>query len=74
MTAYGPSRHFAAKQRFGRFRREADINWQTKPAGSVANDPERTLNRASDADCLRHGFRVDLVDLLESVSSVVRIF
>jgi hypothetical protein len=34
-----PSRHFAAKQRFGRFRREADIDWLAKPAGSVANDP-----------------------------------
>jgi len=39
MSPCGPSRHFAAKQRFGRFRREADINWQAKPAGSVANDP-----------------------------------
>jgi hypothetical protein len=49
-------------------------------------DPERTLNRASsDADCLPFHARVvcsrlearvqvDLVDLLESVSSVVRIF
>jgi hypothetical protein len=25
MSPIGPSRHFAAKQRFGRFRREADI-------------------------------------------------
>jgi hypothetical protein len=37
----GTSRHFAAAQQLGRFRREADINWQTKPAGSVANDPKR---------------------------------
>jgi hypothetical protein len=48
-------------------------------------NPERTLNRASDADCLPFHTRVvcsrlearvqvDLVDLLESVSSVVRIF
>jgi hypothetical protein len=49
-------------------------------------DPERTSNRASsDADCLPFHSRVvcprlearvqvDLVDLLESVSSVVRIF
>ena len=55
-------------------------------AFSHSQDPERTLNRASDADCLLFshsrgllafggtGFRVDLVDLLESVSSVVRIF
>jgi hypothetical protein len=42
-STHGPSRHFAAKQRFGHFRREADINWQTKPAGSVANDPKRTF-------------------------------
>jgi hypothetical protein len=27
MSPIGPSRHFAAKQRFGRFRREADIDW-----------------------------------------------
>jgi len=26
-SAVGTSRHFAARQRFGRFRREADINW-----------------------------------------------
>jgi hypothetical protein len=26
MSLLGPSRHFAAKQRFGRFRREADID------------------------------------------------
>jgi hypothetical protein len=26
----------------GRFRREADINWQAKPAGWVENDPERS--------------------------------
>jgi hypothetical protein len=42
MSAFGPSRHFAVAQHFGRFRREADINWQTKPAGWVANDPDRT--------------------------------
>jgi hypothetical protein len=24
--------------------READINWQERPAGSVANDPMRILN------------------------------
>jgi len=28
MSGFGPSRHFAAKQRFGRFRREADVKWQ----------------------------------------------
>jgi hypothetical protein len=35
--------HFAAKQRIGRFRRGADIDWQARSAGSVANDPTRTL-------------------------------
>jgi len=29
----GPSRHFAAAQQLGRFRREADINWQARSAG-----------------------------------------
>jgi hypothetical protein len=42
MSAFGPSRRFAATQHFGRFWGEADINRQTKPAGSVANDPEPT--------------------------------
>jgi hypothetical protein len=51
-STHGPSRHFAAKQSSGRFRREADIDWQAKPAGSVANDPKRTL--------VRHTFRWDV--------------
>jgi hypothetical protein len=42
MSPLGPSRRFTAKQRFGRFRREADINWQVGPAGKVANDPSPT--------------------------------
>jgi hypothetical protein len=42
MSAVGPSRHFAAKQRLGRFRSEADIKRQAGPAGKVANDPDRT--------------------------------
>jgi hypothetical protein len=42
MSPIGPSRHFAAKQRFGRFQIEADIKWLAGPAGSVANDPSRT--------------------------------
>jgi len=37
MSVSRPSRHFAAKQRFGRFWREADINWQARPAHSVEN-------------------------------------
>ena len=36
----GPSRHFAAAQQLGRFWREADISWQARSVGSVANDPE----------------------------------
>ena len=35
----GPSRHFAAMQHFGRFRSEADMDWQAKRVGSVENDP-----------------------------------
>jgi hypothetical protein len=84
-SVFGPSRHFVCAQRSGRFQVKADIKWQARPAASVANDPERTLNRASDADFLPFHTRVvcsrlearvqvDLVDLLESVSSVVRIF
>ena len=46
MSAFGPSRHFAAAQQLGRFWREADINWQAKPADSVANDPQATSHPA----------------------------
>ena len=42
MSAIGPSLHFAAKQRFGRFRTGADIRWQADSTESVENDPERT--------------------------------
>jgi hypothetical protein len=42
MSLNGPSRHFAAAQQLGRFWREADINRQAEPSGSVANDPKRT--------------------------------
>ena len=41
-----PSRHFATTQHLGRFRSEADINWQARPAVSVANDPIRTFGAA----------------------------
>jgi hypothetical protein len=37
----GPSRHFAAMQRFSRTWSEADINWQAKPADSVENENSR---------------------------------
>jgi hypothetical protein len=33
---------FRCKQRFGRFRKEADIKRQVGPASSVANDPQQT--------------------------------
>ena len=42
MSAFGPSRHFAAAQQLGRFGREADIKWQARSVGSIANDPQRT--------------------------------
>ena len=45
ISASGPSRHSAAKQRFGRFRKEADIKYLAGPAGSVANDPSRHFGR-----------------------------
>jgi hypothetical protein len=38
MSPSGPSRHFAAAQQLGRFRREADIDRQARSAGSVANE------------------------------------
>jgi len=47
MSPFGPSRQFAAKQRFGRFGREADIKWQAGPAGKVANDPTETWRLTS---------------------------
>jgi hypothetical protein len=80
MSGFGPSRHFAAKQRFSRFRREADIKWQVGPAGSVENDPERTtiawarLGHFSSVP-LRQGQRLDrraFFDLNEQLVSLVR--
>jgi hypothetical protein len=41
MSPFGPSRHFAAAQQLGRFWREADIKWQARSVGSIANDPQR---------------------------------
>ena len=41
-SEFGPSRHIAVPREFGRFRREADINWKARSAGSVANDPKAT--------------------------------
>jgi hypothetical protein len=34
----GPSRHFAAMQRFSPTWSKAEINWPAKPAASVEND------------------------------------
>ena len=43
-----PSRHFAAAQQLGRFRSEADINWQARSAGSVANGPKGDIGDCPD--------------------------
>jgi hypothetical protein len=43
MFANGTLRHFAATHQFDRFRSEADMSWQAKPAASVENDPKRTI-------------------------------
>lgn len=40
--AFGPSRHFAPTQRFGRFRGEADMKRQTRLAEWVENCPYAT--------------------------------
>jgi hypothetical protein len=47
----GPSRHFAATQRFNRFRGEADINSSAEFDASVENDPQR--NSAAFTDFYR---------------------
>jgi hypothetical protein len=39
MSQSGPSRHFVATPDAGRFRTEADMNRQARPAALVANDP-----------------------------------
>jgi hypothetical protein len=44
--ANGTSRHFAATPDVGRFRTEADMNRQARPAASVASDPFSTLRSA----------------------------
>jgi hypothetical protein len=43
-SAAGPShsRHFAGLQNLVVLGGIADINWQARPAASVANDPQRT--------------------------------
>jgi hypothetical protein len=40
---------FRGTQHFGSFWGEADINRQTKPAGSVENDPYATLAAPNDS-------------------------
>jgi len=42
MSVDGPSRHFATRQQFGRFRSEADIERFSVCAEPVAFDPTRT--------------------------------
>jgi hypothetical protein len=48
----GTSRHFAATQDVGRFRTEADMNRQARPAASVANDPTATSSTLNICDRL----------------------
>jgi putative tryptophan/tyrosine transport system substrate-binding protein len=54
MSLPGRSRHFAATQHLGRFWGEADINRQTKPAGSVENNPKRPCLFQSCCQVLYH--------------------
>jgi len=58
MTAYGPSRHFAATQQFSRFRGEADIGGRVPIVESDARDQsghgglkEARLNCLALKDC-----------------------
>ena len=44
-SGIGPSHHFAAERRRGRFRREADINSRHERVSTVANDPSRHFGR-----------------------------
>jgi hypothetical protein len=43
MSAYGPSRRFAAAQQFDRFRSEADIKRLAGPVGLVEKRPKGNL-------------------------------
>src|SRR5215475_9483071 len=43
MSAHGPSRHFAATQYFGRFRREADIDGRAALTSTDAIGPKADL-------------------------------
>ena len=45
---FGPLHHFAAMQRFGRFRVKAGIRLQAGPADSVENDPKATQRPPSN--------------------------
>jgi hypothetical protein len=42
MSRAGTPRHFTAMHCFGRFRSEADMDWQAKATKAVENDPTRT--------------------------------
>ena len=59
-SIHGPFRHSAATPDVGRFRTEADINGQARPAASVANDPQR---KSSAVFSGRVGVRVNDVFL-----------
>jgi hypothetical protein len=52
----GTPRHFTAMHYFGRFRSEADMHWEAKPAKSVDLDPSVWSGRAVQEDF------VDLAD------------
>src|SRR4029077_17865551 len=44
-SAYGPSRHFAAKQRFDRFRVQANIKWHVGPAAQSITSQKSDTHR-----------------------------
>jgi hypothetical protein len=53
MSPSGPSRHFAAARKLGRFRSEAEIKGQGGSASLVANDPQETFH-SKLIECQRH--------------------
>jgi hypothetical protein len=60
-SGIGPSRHFAATPDVGRFRTEADLKRQARPAASVANDPTATLAGHLNHPCLNHRHYAKLI-------------
>ena len=49
MSLIGPSRHFVATPNLGRFRTEADMNRQARPAAPVANGPKSDIRSRRSA-------------------------